>query len=385
MAAANTPEQRETELEREARIFDSTESANNEAVLAQALAAQVAERARCAQLRGEVAGSEEMGGLSASGEPSPQDFAKAWKKIGSVKENKDWNEMEREVRNSISFSNSYFLFHDLQDCNNCVAKSRQCERSTAGKCRQCAEDHGKCSWVQDFRRWRVKAEFGWSDATIDEALRRGEGSVAVVATPGSVGGVRKVASKVGGPRVVLTVPESPSRPSRGKRTRARSRSPTPGPSTSKRRVVRLVETPEEDVATSATKIVIPKKRSGSLRDQLSDADRELERAQRILTAAQNDGEGWRKEVEAITKDYERVKRRLVAQRAKAAGLSRESDVREDMERELATLRQQVAEPGMKTLWVEKSRREAELERRMIVLERELETVRATVKGEFSLI
>ena len=44
MSAPSTPKRQETELERKMRIFDTTEVAINEAVLAQALAAQVAEQ-----------------------------------------------------------------------------------------------------------------------------------------------------------------------------------------------------------------------------------------------------------------------------------------------------------------------------------------------------
>ena len=39
----------------------------------------------------------------------PQEFMKAWKKIGSGKENKEWNGMEREVCSYISPSHSLFL------------------------------------------------------------------------------------------------------------------------------------------------------------------------------------------------------------------------------------------------------------------------------------
>ena len=113
MSAPSTPKRQETELERETRIFDTTEVAINEAVLAQALAAQVAEQVRCARLRGEVMGLGEATACSTSIPLSPQDFAKAWKKIGSAKENKDWNAMEQEVRNSISQSHFYLSSHDL--------------------------------------------------------------------------------------------------------------------------------------------------------------------------------------------------------------------------------------------------------------------------------
>ena len=44
MSAPSTPKHQETELEHETCIFDTTEVAINEAVLAQALAAQVAEQ-----------------------------------------------------------------------------------------------------------------------------------------------------------------------------------------------------------------------------------------------------------------------------------------------------------------------------------------------------
>jgi hypothetical protein len=59
MLAPSTPKQQETELERETCIFDMTEAAINEAVLAQALAVQVVEQVRCTHLHGEVAGSGE--------------------------------------------------------------------------------------------------------------------------------------------------------------------------------------------------------------------------------------------------------------------------------------------------------------------------------------
>jgi hypothetical protein len=121
------------------RIFDEKEATVNAEVLAAALAHQAEERARLARLRGEVARSGESGdnvagpsrtgdnvaepgevvgdvaGPSAMGgnsagvdDPSPADFLKAWKKIGSAKENKEWNEMDREVRSSNSHSISLF-------------------------------------------------------------------------------------------------------------------------------------------------------------------------------------------------------------------------------------------------------------------------------------
>ena len=81
----------------------------------------------------------------------PQEFMKAWKKIRSGKENKEWNGMEWEVHNKNSYSTCFFLLiAELQDCYNCIAKGWQCEHSAASKCCQCTEDHGKGSWVQDF-------------------------------------------------------------------------------------------------------------------------------------------------------------------------------------------------------------------------------------------
>jgi hypothetical protein len=55
--------------------------------------------------------------------------------------------------------------------------------------------------------------------------------------------------------------------------------------------------------------------------------------------------------------------------------------RSDLERELATLRQQVAEPTRKTVWVGKSQREVELEMELKAVRRELETVRGNAKGK----
>jgi hypothetical protein len=58
--------------------------------------------------------------------------------------------------------------------------------------------------------------------------------------------------------------------------------------------------------------------------------------------------------------------------------------RSDLERELATLRQQVAEPTRKTVWVGKSQREVELEMELKVVRRELEAVRGNAKGKSSV-
>ena len=56
-----------------------------------------------------------------------------------------------------------------------------------------------------------------------------------------------------------------------------------------------------------------------------------------------------------------------------------------MERELETLRQQVAEPTRKIMWVEKSQREAELEQRLAHAECTLEEMRGVEKGRFSML
>jgi hypothetical protein len=52
-----------------------------------------------------------------------------------------------------------------------------------------------------------------------------------------------------------------------------------------------------------------------------------------------------------------------------------------LERELATLRQQVAEPTKKIMWVGKSQKEVELEMELKAVRRELEVVRESVKGK----
>jgi hypothetical protein len=145
MVAPGVFKHQETELEREMRIFDEEEATVNAEVLAAARAHQAEERARLARLRGEVArpgGSgdnvadpsrtrEEVAGPSKAGDaaaessesedgseddvatssdkaryavgapdPSPAEFLKSWKKIGSVSENKQWNGLVRKVRNS---------------------------------------------------------------------------------------------------------------------------------------------------------------------------------------------------------------------------------------------------------------------------------------------
>jgi hypothetical protein len=165
--------------------------------------------------------------------------------------------------------------------------------------------------VQEFRRWRVKNEYGWDDAKVDEALKRAEGPEVVgVETP-------KVASRVGARLPALPVPGTPTRVGRGKRTRARSRSPTPGPSSSKRRVTK------------------PSSSRGLVEE---------------------------------------------GPKVKVAGTL---VPREDVERELATLRQQVAEPTRKTVWVYKSHRETELDVELAAAKRELEALRRSAKGESS--
>ena len=109
MAPANVLKCKETELEHEMRIFNQTELIIDRAVLDQALALQVEEQVRCAHLQGEVA--EEGGNMAHTGNAmdlSPQEFMKAWKKIGNGKENKEWNGMEWEVRSYISPFHSVF-------------------------------------------------------------------------------------------------------------------------------------------------------------------------------------------------------------------------------------------------------------------------------------
>jgi len=66
-------------------------------------------------------------------------------------------------------------------------------------------------------------------------------------------------------------------------------------------------------------------------------------------------------VKEMDKDYEELKKKFVGQRAKMAALSRGSGEKEDMERELEMLWQQVVEPTRKIMWVEKSHWEVELE------------------------
>jgi hypothetical protein len=123
MVAPGIFKRKETEFEVESRLFDEQEALVNADVLKTALAAQAAERARLARLRGEVAspgGSEGnvvgpsdkagdvagpikmRGNVVGVADPSPAEFLKSWKKIGSVKENLEWNKMVREVRSSIS-------------------------------------------------------------------------------------------------------------------------------------------------------------------------------------------------------------------------------------------------------------------------------------------
>ena len=55
----------------------------------------------------------------------------------------------------------------------------------------------------------------------------------------------------------------------------------------------------------------------------------------------------------------------------------------DLERELTMLQQQLMEPMRKTLWVEESEREAELELELVAERNELEEVQRGEKGEFS--
>ena len=102
MSAPNTSKPQETELEREMRLFEEGEVAINKAILAQAQAVLAL------QGKDKIAGLSEATARAASINLSAQDFARAWKKIGSVKENKDWNEMEREVRNNIPHFYSLF-------------------------------------------------------------------------------------------------------------------------------------------------------------------------------------------------------------------------------------------------------------------------------------
>jgi len=108
MAPTNVLKRKETELEREMRIFDQSEPIINRAILDQALASQAEEQVRCARLRGEVAEGGDTAHTGSAMDLSPQEFMKAWKKIGSGKENKEWNGMEQEVRSYISPSHSLF-------------------------------------------------------------------------------------------------------------------------------------------------------------------------------------------------------------------------------------------------------------------------------------
>ena len=90
-------------------------------------------------------------------------------------------------------------------------------------------------------------------------------------------------------------------------------------------------------------------------------------------------------VKEMDKDYKELKKKFIGQRAKMAVLSRGSGEKEDMERELETLRQQVTEPTRKIMWVEKSQREAELEQRLARAERTLEEMRGVEKGRSSML
>ena len=109
MAPTNVLKRKETELEREMRIFDQSEPIINRAILDQALASQAKEQGRCACLRGEVMEGGDTAHTRSAMDLSPQEFMKAWKKIGSGKENKEWNGMEREVRSYIPPLHSLFL------------------------------------------------------------------------------------------------------------------------------------------------------------------------------------------------------------------------------------------------------------------------------------
>ena len=108
MAPTKVLKRKETELEHEMRIFDQSEPIIDRAILDQALALQAEEQARCARLQGEVAEGGDTAHTGSAMDLSPQEFMKAWKKIRSGKENKEWNGMEREVRSYISPSHSLF-------------------------------------------------------------------------------------------------------------------------------------------------------------------------------------------------------------------------------------------------------------------------------------
>ena len=87
----------------------------------------------------------------------------------------------------------------------------------------------------------------------------------------------------------------------------------------------------------------------------------------------------------MDKDYEELKKKFVGQWAKMAALSQGSGEKEDMERELEMLQQQVTEPTRKIMWVEKSHWEAELEQRLAHAEHTLEEMRGVEKGKFSML
>src|ERR1700730_14969880 len=103
MAPTNILKCKETELECKMGIFDQTKSTINEAILDQALVLQAKEQVQCMCLQGEVT---EEGRTTVHTRStinlSPQEFMKAWKKIRSGKENKEWNGMEWEVHSYIS-------------------------------------------------------------------------------------------------------------------------------------------------------------------------------------------------------------------------------------------------------------------------------------------
>src|ERR1700731_2579336 len=87
----------------------------------------------------------------------------------------------------------------------------------------------------------------------------------------------------------------------------------------------------------------------------------------------------------MDKDYEELKKKFVGQQAKMVALSRGSGEKEDMERELETLRQQVAEPTRKIMWVEKSQREPGLGQALTPAKHPLEDMRGSEKGRFSML
>jgi hypothetical protein len=101
---------------------------------------------------------------------SANEFRTEWKKLGTAEEQAEWRESGYEVSRYQSILWALVAETGHQDCNQCTSRGVDCTPSRAIKCQPCQDRHAPCSWVLDFRRWRVLRACGLDDGECDEMI-----------------------------------------------------------------------------------------------------------------------------------------------------------------------------------------------------------------------